>query len=199
LCGGGRAGDWPPYLRFSFKNESPEFTETWGASNFADHFFELGEGMGSAAFPLSVSLISYSVGGIRRLSAAESFGRDLLRSQAINGLITVSMKGGINRRRPDGTRYSYPSGHTSTAFTSAGVIDHHFGHFWGLTAYSTATYVGLSRLQENKHYLTDVIAGAILGSYVAYKVTHKTGKASDHRISPFLTDRMFGARLTINL
>ncbi len=188
----------PRVFDSAFKNESPELTEMWGASNFADQFFELGEGMGSAAFPLSASAICYSVGKVRHLSAAESFGRDLLCAQAINGLITVSLKGGINRKRPDGTCYSYPSGHTSTAFTSAGVIDHHFGHLWGLTAYSTATYVGLSRLQENKHYLTDVIAGAILGSYVAYKVTHKRGKTSDNGISPFLTDKMFGARLAVN-
>jgi membrane-associated phospholipid phosphatase len=188
----------PRVFDSAFKNESPEFTEMWGVSYFADQFFEFGESMGSAVLPLSASVICYSIGKVRHLSTAESFGRDLLCAQAINGLLTLSLKGVINRTRPDGTHYGYPSGHTSTAFTSAGVIHHYFGTIWGLSAYLTATYVGLSRLQENKHYLTDVIAGAILGSYVAYKVTHKREKASGHSISPFLTDKMFGARLAIN-
>jgi hypothetical protein len=188
----------PRVFDSAFKNESPEFTEMWGTSYFADQFFEFGEGLGSAAFPLSASVICYSIGKVRHRSTAESFGRDLLRAQAINGLLTLSLKGFINRTRPDGTQYSYPSGHTSTAFTSAGVIHHHFGTTWGLPAYVIATYVGFSRLQENKHYLSDVIAGAVLGSYVAYKVTHKRGKGSNRSILPFSAGKTFGARLAIS-
>lgn len=187
----------PRIFDSAFKNESPELSEMWAASNFADQFFEFGDGMGSAVFPLSASAICYSVGKLRHLSTPESFGRTLLRAQAINGLITVSLKRVINRMRPDGTRYSYPSGHTSTAFTTAGVIHHHLGPLWGLPAHLAAIYVGLSRLQENKHYLTDVIGGAILGSYVAYKVTHRRGKTSSHSLSLFVNGQDFGARLAV--
>ncbi len=182
----------------AFENESLDLNRKWVNSQSADWFFEFGDAMGSALVPLVVSFGSYSLGKIEHSPEAESFGSDLLRTEAINGLLTVAFKAGINRKRPDGTRYSYPSGHTSTAFTSAGVIYTHFGPVWGLPAYVIASYVGLSRLQENKHYLTDVIGGAILGGYVAYKVTHKRRKASSPSISPFVTGKTFGARLAIS-
>lgn len=194
----GVLGGCPYLFESAFKNESPELNEMWVPSGFADQFFEFGDGMGNAILPLTASAICYSIGRLRYFPHLISFSSDLLSAQAINGLLTLGLKATINRKRPDGAPYSCPSGHSSAAFTSAGVIYHYFGAFWGLPAYFAATYVGLSRLQENKHYLTDVIGGAVLGSYVAYKVTHRRGQKSGYSISPLITDKAFGARLVIS-
>jgi len=121
---------------------------------------------------------------------------DLLRAQAINGILTLSLKGIINRPRPDGAPYSFPSGHTSTSFATAAVIYRHFGWKWGLPAAAAATYVGLSRLQENKHYLSDVIAGAVLGGYVGYKVAGRPSGNKSLSIVPMAGD-MYGIRASI--
>jgi membrane-associated phospholipid phosphatase len=187
----------PCVFNSAFRNESPEFTEMWGASDFADQFFELGDGLGNPVCPLAASAVSLFLGKMQGSSAAESFGRDMLRAQTVNGLITLTLKGAIDRRRPDGSRYGYPSGHTSTAFTAAGVIHHHFGNVWAVPAYLTAAYIGLSRLQENKHYLSDVVGGAILGTYVAQKLTRKKDRGPGLGMSPFLTGRSFGAHLSV--
>ncbi len=157
----------------AFRNETPEFTEMWGASPFADNFFESGEVIGDGFFPAVLSLSTWSIGKLTGSDNLRSFGTDILRVQAINGLLTATLKAAVNRSRPDGTDYSYPSGHTSSTFALAAVVHRHYGLKLGLPAFAIAGYTGLSRLQENKHYLSDVIAGAILGSYVGLKLTRK--------------------------
>jgi len=193
----GGIGMSPSALESAFDDESPEFTEMWGASQFADKFFELGEGMGSASYTVAASALCYSVGKIGHSSGAEAIGSHLLRAQAINGLITVGLKGAVNRTRPDGSAYSYPSGHTSTAFTIAGVLYHDLGPVLGVPAFAAASYVGFSRLQENKHYLSDIIAGAVIGTYVAYKVTHRQDSGATLVLTPNIDSRIPGASVTI--
>ncbi|MCD4683876.1 MAG: phosphatase PAP2 family protein, partial [Bacteroidales bacterium] len=55
---------------------------------------------------------------------------------------------------------SFPSGHTTTAFAVASVLAQGYkDKLWvGITSYSIATLVGLSRLHDGKHWATDVIA-----------------------------------------
>lgn len=174
----------PFIFKYQFDNESPEFTEHWGPSKSADYFFELGESLGSPLCPLAASALIFVLADKRQNSSLKSFGSDLLRAQIFNGLVTTSIKGLINRKRPDGTPYSYPSGHTSTAFTSAGVLYHHFGARVGIPAYIAASYVGLSRLQENKHYVTDIAAGAIIGTYISYKIVNRNKPGKNFGIGP---------------
>jgi hypothetical protein len=62
----------------------------------------------------------------------------------------------FNERRPHkGDRNSFPSGHTTTAFAFSTVIalEH---PSWAIPAYAMSTFVGLSRMNDNAHYLHDV-------------------------------------------
>jgi membrane-associated phospholipid phosphatase len=78
---------------------------------------------------------------------------------------TQGLKLGISRERPDHSDdNSFPSGHTSTAFQGASFIHLRYGFFKGLPAYAAATFVGLSRVYADKHFLSDVVAGAALGT-----------------------------------
>ncbi len=167
----------PPVLfKSAFRHEPMELNEMWVSSRTADNFFEFGDGMGHATFPVAASITLLAIGRLGRLWSVDSFGSDLLRAQTITGILTRSMKRAIDRTRSDGGTYSYPSGHTSTAFSIAGVVYQDLGPIWGIPAMTAASYVGLSRLQENKHYLSDVVAGAVLGSYISFKISgrHKT-------------------------
>lgn len=192
----GIVGLAPVAMRPAFEHEEPEFTEMW-ATEMADRFFELGAGMGAAIYPVSASILCLSLGRLERSGKMESFGSSLFRAQAINGFLTVSLKGAINRTRPDGAPYSYPSGHASSAFTTAAVIQSHFGTKWGVPAFAAATYVGLSRLQENKHYMSDVIAGAILGSYIGFKVAGKANGLPGIGVSPVIISESQGIALSV--
>jgi membrane-associated phospholipid phosphatase len=63
---------------------------------------------------------------------------------------------------------SFPSGHTTAAFAIASVLAHGYkDKIWvGLTSYTVATLVGLSRIHDSKHWATDAIAGAALGTFI---------------------------------
>ncbi len=183
----GGLGAAPFVLGPVFRDESLEFTPLWGSSAIADNFFEVGETVGNGAFPIAASVASWGIGRISGSPRLRKFGSDVLRTQAINGLLTVLLKGAVNRKRPNGGPYSYPSGHTSTAFAFAGTVYTDLGKTLGIPAFILAGYVGISRLQEGKHYLSDVIAGGILGSYVSLKLAHRTdkrGKLQHISISP---------------
>lgn len=179
----------------AFKQESPEFTELWGPSQFADDFFEGGEILGSGVLPMASSVALIGIGKIGHAGKVQAFGSDLFRASLVTGLFSTAMKGAVNRVRPDGAPYSYPSGHTSSAFVTAGVVYKHFGKTWGIPAMALASYVGFSRLQENKHYMSDVIAGAVLGTYMAFKLSGRDGEGKSLSIAP----SPHGAGLAVSL
>lgn len=60
---------------------------------------------------------------------------------------------------------SFPSGHTTVAFAAATVyaLEYRQWKWVPWVSYTAASLIGLSRITENKHWLTDVVAGAALG------------------------------------
>lgn len=60
---------------------------------------------------------------------------------------------------------SFPSGHTTVAFAAATVyaLEYKNKPLVPILSYTAATLVGLSRMTENKHWITDVVSGAALG------------------------------------
>ena len=92
------------------------------------------------------------------------------------------LKYSIQRTRPDGSdSLSFPSGHTSTAFSLATVATQHYGWKVGVPAYLLASGIGYSRIEKDKHYLSDVLAGATLGILVGRTVTRIDGQRAGRR------------------
>lgn len=78
-------------------------------------------------------------------------------------------KGLVSEMRPDGSRdNSFPSGHSGTAFFGAELVRMEFGSGWGAAAYSVAGVTSFMRIWNDKHWLTDVVAGAALGILSAH-------------------------------
>jgi len=102
-------------------------------------------------------------------------GTDLLRAQITTQLITLGIKETVRRDRPDHSGgFSFPSGHSSVTFASATVLQRHLGwHAW--PAYIVASYVAASRLHENRHFASDVIFGAAIGT-VCGRTTTRHGR-----------------------
>ena len=94
--------------------------------------------------------------------------------------ITVNiLKKTIHETRPDASGdNSFPSGHTATAFTGAELFHQGLKNsspVLSYAAYPIAAGVGIYRLLNNKHYLSDVIVGAgigILSTKLAYSIYH---------------------------
>ncbi len=90
----------------------------------------------------------------------------LAKGQAINLGTLYFLKFTMKRTRPDGTSLSFPSGHTANAFAGATILAIEYGenHKWvPYAAYGIATGVGVMRIANNKHYISDVLFGAGLG------------------------------------
>ena len=90
--------------------------------------------------------------------------KQFCKSLASNLIITQTLKLITKKHRPNGSCCtSFPSGHTSIAFMGAGFIHRRYSWKYSIPAYIGATFVGYSRVEANKHYVEDVIAGATIG------------------------------------
>jgi len=146
-----------------------DVTEDFGGTR--NGLFRPGATIGGTPFELGAAFATYAIARSMNKPGAMSFGSDLIRAQVIAELLTVGVKQSARRARPEGSGYSFPSGHTSTAFASATVIQRHYGWKFGLPAYAVASYVAASRVEMRKHYLSDVAFGAAIGIVAGRTVT----------------------------
>lgn len=86
-------------------------------------------------------------------------------------LLTHGLKRLINKERPDGGKYSFPSGHTSAAFTGAAFFQIRHGWKIGAPLYALAVYTGWTRVHANRHDWWDILGGAAVGIGSAYLFT----------------------------
>lgn len=104
------------------------------------------------------------------VQSRSSWGRMLVSdafSAALMATAVNSLKYSCRVMRPDGsTRNSFPSGHTASAFMAATMLHKEYGHLspWvSVGAYSVATFTGISRQLNNRHWASDVMVGAGIG------------------------------------
>ncbi len=121
---------------------------------------------------LALSIGAYIFGRVMDRPKLSHLGMDLLRAQAMTELMVGPLKLATHRARPDGSdNQSFPSGHSAITFAAAAVMERHLGWKAGILAYAIATYVATSRLHDNRHYLSDVVFGAAVGSIAGRTVT----------------------------
>jgi len=170
-------------------------TRTAQSSAALDRVFEGGELLGSGWVQAGGAAGTFLAGHITRNRRVQTLGADLMRAQAVNTLLTKGVKVAVGRLRPDGSRFSFPSGHASASFATAAVLQRHFGWKAGAPAYAAAAYVAASRLQENKHYASDVIFGAAVGIVAGRTVTVGRGPAR-FAVSPAVARGRVGVSFT---
>lgn len=112
-------------------------------------------------------MLGLKIGGVRGRS---SWGRMLVSdafSVALMAGAVNSLKYTCRMPRPDGSNNkSFPSGHTATAFMAATMLHKEYGGrspWYSIAGYSMATVTGVSRMLNNKHWLSDVLVGAGIG------------------------------------
>ncbi|MEO6284271.1 MAG: phosphatase PAP2 family protein [Dyadobacter sp.] len=116
----------------------------------------------------------------------------LIKGEAMALTTTTLLKYATHTLRPDGSSYnSFPSGHTTQAFAAATFLNEEYKDrypWMPYASYTVASSVGLLRVANNRHYISDVLVGAGIG-YLSMKVaywTHryKWGKAvSKHHLT----------------
>ncbi len=130
---------------------------------------------GSAMVPLVGAL--FVAGRFSPQGRFRSATYDFAQAMIVNGAYTGILKYSVQRTRPDGSdNLSFPSGHASTAFSLAAVANHHYGWKVGVPAYVLASGIGLSRIESDRHHLSDVLAGATIGLIVGRTVSRLDGE-----------------------
>jgi membrane-associated phospholipid phosphatase len=157
--------------------------------------FRAGATLGGTPLELGAAFTTYAIGRAMNKPCAAALGADLVQAQLTAQVFTIGLKQATRRTRPAGSGLSFPSGHTTMAFASATVLQRHFGWKAGIPAYAVASYVAASRVQTQRHYLSDVAFGAALGIVAGRTVP--VGHGRQLMLTPMALPRGGGASFTL--
>ncbi len=115
------------------------------------------------------------------------------KSFAATVLVTHGLKNIVNKKRPNGSDKSFPSGHTSAAFQGAAFIHKRYGFTASIPAYIGAIFVGYSRVESKNHYVEDVLAGAAIGIASSF---YFTDPYKGFVITPVASNGTYGISVT---
>jgi hypothetical protein len=147
-------------------------TQSMVNSDFAKDFFKLGKYLGQSYVLLPVAVTVYAVGRGKDEPKISHLGMDLIQSIAISEALVQTLKYTTRRERPDGSdKRSFPSGHAADTFAFATALERHLGWKGAVPAYIFSSYVAISRLPDNKHWLSDVMFGSAVGIISGRTVT----------------------------
>jgi len=107
-------------------------------------------------------------------------------AEAIKYLVSDSFKKLTHEHRPapyEMSRHSFPSGHSCTSFSGAEFLHTEFKSslpVLSCAGYVAAATVGVIRVVKNRHWVRDVIAGAVIGviaTKLAYALVDRGSKS----------------------
>jgi len=157
-------------------------TETYFAQHPYPAAGRTGARVGGTLVVAGLTAGLFSAGALSHEGRFHDATYDLSQAVLVNTAYTFALKNTVHRMRPDGSNaLSFPSGHTSTAFAAATVLQSHYGLKAGLPAYGIASFIGASRMASKAHHLSDVVAGAGLGYLVGRTVVSHDDHAGRHR------------------
>lgn len=163
-------------------------------STSGDDFWTIVSRFGEPVILLGISGGIYAAGEIAGSMGMRKTALLSIESLLISSTMLYALKWAVGRARPyaeeskssfhpfslESKYHSFPSGHTTAAFSVASVIAHHNDSLIvDILAYSTATLVGFARPFQDKHWASDVFFGAALGYFVGQKICAcHTGQSS---------------------
>lgn len=164
-----------------------------------------------AIFSPLLAMYALDIAGVKAKNNVLDQTAMVLITTAITTATITTLKNKTHRLRPDGSSYnSFPSGHTATVFAAAEIFNQEFkdqSPWFGYAAYTVATATGMLRMYNNKHWLSDVVAGAGFGilstklTYIVYPYIKKilNGKKNNLVIAPTYQYRNMGLNLRYEL
>ncbi len=170
--------------------------------------FHLDEGTQSLAF---LSVYGLNLFGVKGKHNFKDRSIILGTAYLIMGTSVTFFKKTIHRQRPNKTGFtSFPSGHTATAFMGAEFLYQEYKDvslWYGVSGYLIAAGTGYLRMYNNKHWFSDIAAGAgigILSTKIAYWVQpffkdlfSKKEKTLTATVIPYYTGKEFGLGMSM--
>jgi membrane-associated phospholipid phosphatase len=141
-------------------------------ASWSQGVFAFGAVIGDTPELLAASVAVYAVGRTKDYPKVSHLGMDLIQAIAVSNMIVQPLKYATGRERPDGSGdTSFPSGHASDTFAVATALERHLGWRGAVPAFTFASYVAISRMHDNRHYLSDVVFGSSVGIISGRTVT----------------------------
>lgn len=137
----------------------------------------------------------YTIGLLTQCDEVRTSGRLVMEAFVVSGIVNGGLKVLLGRGRPYlnigkdqfkplnflNDYNSLPSGHTTVAFTISTVLSDHIDRWWASVGlYTIAAATGISRIYDDKHWLSDVVLGASIGYFSGKLITaaHQTQRAT---------------------
>jgi len=167
-------------------------------SNLADKVFKIDSYYGSTYYMIGGPLLLYAGGFFSGNKEIKEMGLHSLQAYLYTGILTMTTKIIAGRSRPfkekgpysfdpfsmNFNNRSFFSGHTSTVFAISTVMAAKIDNvFWKIAWYGAAILVSGARIYHDKHWLSDVIAGAIVGYSVGRFVVNQNSTSSEQLFS----------------
>lgn len=132
-------------------------------TGFIDPMVDFGNIWGDSMVQAPLALGCWALGSWKDDEQIADLGYDLTRGLFLTYTVTGIIKHSVQRTRPNGESLSFPSGHTGAAFTTAGVLSRHYGGWVSGVGIGLGILTGLGRMEDEKHFASDVLAGATIG------------------------------------
>jgi membrane-associated phospholipid phosphatase len=142
------------------------------ASSGVKNFFKPGAVLGQSYVLFPVAATIYIIGRAGDRPHVSHTGMDLIRALIVSEAMVQTLKYTTRRERPDGSgKTSFPSGHAADTFAFATALERHLNWKLFVPAYAFSSYVAMSRLPANRHWLSDVVMGSAVGIISGRTVT----------------------------
>lgn len=167
------------------EEEDPDATLDWiQGSEWLKNYSDVGNIYGGGWIVGGGSAAVLTAGKLTGNQKTIDLGSDLVRSFLFSALCTFPIKASVNRQRPSGGPWSFPSGHTTSAFSTLPPLYYHLGWKVGVPVTALAVGTALGRMGHYKHFLSDVLFGAAVGLAVGDAVTQNrlARLAADHLV-----------------
>ncbi len=122
-------------------------------------------------------------------------GGEVAATVAATQALKYAFKDGDWGTRPDGGSKSFPSGHTSTACSGAAYLGERYGWRQAAPAYAISAWVAYIRVNEDKHYVRDVVAGCAL-AYGLSKLIVRPWLPAEVTVLPVVGPKQIGLNLS---
>lgn len=192
---------------FALDDEISDFIQDERSST-TDDIAGIFEPFGNGGYTFGGLVGFYLYGRVFENTKAERTALLAVESFAVTGIFTFALKFSTGRVRPQSAQnsrewsgpnlddVSFPSGHTSSAFAIATVLASEYkNNPWvPPIAYGLATLTGLSRLNDNKHWASDVFLGGALGYFISKTILkiHSNKKGRHYTIYPRVSKKEVG-------
>jgi hypothetical protein len=155
-----------------------------------------GDWMGQM-IPNALYIGGMSIAGYRGNPDGYRRAMGMLKATAYSSSVTTLLKYTVREPRPLESHWknSFPSGHTTTAFAFCGYVMAEHEYWLGVPSLFLATFIGYSRINDNMHWLHDVIAGATVGWAYGWGISRLQEKKNNEQttfIMPILDSRTAG-------